>query len=91
MKILIPTLLLTFSCVSNRPYIAPKERCSVSFKFYKCVCYDYDLMSLKRISAPVNHPIEKCDDITGFHASDWAKSITPWGNENIRVYEDWRD
>jgi len=91
MKTLILILLLTSSCVSNRPFIAPKERCSVSFKFKKCTCYLYDLMTVKRIGNPVDHALEKCDDITGFHAEDWAKSITPWGRENVQVYNDWRD
>jgi hypothetical protein len=48
-------------------------------------------MTVKRIGNPVDHALEKCDDITGFHAEDWAKSITPWGRENVQVYNDWRD
>ena len=91
MKTLILVLLLTFSCTSNRPYIAPLERCTVSFKFQKCTCYLYDLMTVKRIGNPVDHALEKCDDLTGFAAKDWAQSITPWGRENVRVYNDSQD
>lgn len=91
MRILILMLLLTCSCVSSRPYISYKERCSISFKFKTCICYDYDLMSAKRVSEPVKHPIEKCEDITGFHAKDWLESITPWAHENIRMYNDSKD
>ena len=83
--------LLMSSCVSRRPYVRNQERCTVSFKFQTCVCYEYSLMKIKRVSEPVKHPLEKCDDLTGFHAKDWAQSITPWAKENLRMYYDSRD
>ena len=37
------------------------------------------------------HPLKACDDLTGFYADKWAKRITPWAKENIRVYNDYQD
>jgi len=89
-KTLMLTLLLTSSCVT-RPHISNKERCSVSFKFKKCICYEYSLMAAKRVGPATRYPLQACEDITGFHAEDWAKDISPWAHENIRAYNDSRD
>ena len=78
------------SCVT-RPRIKDKERCTASFKFNLCVCAPYSLMRAKRSGRELIHPIEYCDDITGFHAEAWKKDITPWARENIRAYNDGRD
>lgn len=89
MRVLILTLLLMSSC--KRPFIGIVERCTSSFHFDKCICYDYNLMTVKRISKERKMPIEYCDDITGFHARDWKTRITPWGKKNIRAYNNSSD
>ena len=85
-KVLIILILTTFSCVN--PQIKPQERCSVSFKFNKCRCHEYDLMSAKRISEAYDRPLEYCEDLTGFHVDAWGLDITPWAKESIRYYKD---
>lgn len=89
MKMLIMTLLILSSCRSwyPRPTIEPLERCTYSNQFNKCRCIMFDLYNWKRIGDGYDRESDYCDDLTGFHAKDWAIEITPWVRENIRYYE----
>lgn len=94
MKMLIMmSLTILSSCktiyCNTTPKIRPVERCTISFKFNKCRCMQYDLMIMERIGEAYDVPVAYCDDLTGFKFDDFATIIKPWANESRRAYEDY--
>lgn len=57
--------------------IKPVEKCTISFKFQKCRCQMFNMNNWTSIGAAEDHPLEYCEDISGFRLTDTATEIRP--------------
>jgi len=76
-------MIFSLSCCTV-PEMPTVERCTTVIEFDKCRCHLYDINRLERISSAYDKSMDYCDNLTGFHAEDWAKEITPKGKYMIK-------
>ncbi len=46
----------------------------------------FDLYHWEPIGDGYSREIEYCNNLGGFKARSWLEEITPWVNENLRLY-----
>lgn len=85
-------------CRQVRRYaVKPLPMCDVSFHFSRCRCRCFNLNTFSQVDDSKcgddfesgNFPLEKCEDISGFLADDWAKEVRPKIKAINRVRRDY--
>lgn len=91
---MLSILLLVSSCVNTQlvckaiPEFNTVTLCSVSFKYEKCTCWEYDYEKQKSISDPIQMSFDECPEtIIGYTAEDFAVELKPNIKKLDRLHE----
>lgn len=65
--------------------INPKPLCNISFTFNRCQCFCFDPQTFEEVDPKLcgenfqsgDFELERCEGISGWYDTDWAKEIKP--------------